>query len=52
MRNVKKVATRAEEVTANAAELTSMISQKVAPFALSAAVAAIARKFNKKKRGE
>jgi len=49
MRNVKRVSQRAEEFTANASELASMVSQKVAPFALSAAVAAIARKFNKKK---
>jgi hypothetical protein len=49
MKNVKRVSERAEQVTANAADLAAMISQKVAPFALSAAVAAIARKFKGKK---
>ena len=49
MRNVKRVSERAEQVTANAADLAAMISQKVAPFALSAAVAAIARKLKGKK---
>jgi len=49
MRNVKRVSQRAEEFTANASELASMVSQKVAPFALSAAVAAIARKFKQKR---
>lgn len=49
MRNLKRVTERAEEVTSNAADLTAMISRKVAPLAVSAAMAAIARRFKGKK---
>jgi hypothetical protein len=49
MRNLKRISDRAEEVTANAADLTAMISKKVAPMAVSAAVAAIAGRFKGKK---
>jgi hypothetical protein len=45
MRNVKRISMRAEEVTANAADIASMISSKIAPLAVSAAVAAVVRKF-------
>jgi hypothetical protein len=49
MRNVKRISARAEEVTANAADLAAMVSKKVAPLALSAALAAVMRKFKSTK---
>ena len=49
MRNVKRISARAEEVTANAADLAAMVSKKVAPLALSAALAALMRKFKSTK---
>lgn len=49
MRNLKRITERAEEVTSNAADLTAMISKKVAPLAVSAATAAIIRRFKGKK---
>lgn len=49
MRNLKRISERAEEVTSNAADLTAMISKKVAPLAMSAVVAAIMRRFKGKK---
>jgi hypothetical protein len=52
LRNVRRISQRAEEVTANAADITSMISKKVAPVAASAVMAAIVRKFAKSKKDE
>ncbi|MBW4061607.1 hypothetical protein HJC99_03515 [Candidatus Saccharibacteria bacterium] len=43
--NVRKISERAEDVTANLADISAMVGKKVAPVALSAAVAAALRRF-------
>lgn len=48
LKNLKEIARRAEETTANLADLSKMIGTKVAPVALSAAIAAAMRRFSKK----
>lgn len=47
LKNVKRIAQRAEETTANMSDLVEMVGKKVAPVALSAAVAAAMRRFKK-----
>ncbi len=47
LRNVRQISRRAEETTENLADLTKMIGSKVAPVALSAAIAAAMRRFMK-----
>lgn len=49
LRNVKRIAQRAESATANVQELVAMVSQKVAPVAVSTAVAALLRRLKSKK---
>jgi hypothetical protein len=47
LRNVREITRRAEETTSNLADLTKMIGTKVAPVALSAAIAAAMRRLMK-----
>lgn len=49
MRNVKRISDRAEEATANVADLAAIVGKKVAPLAASAMVAAVMRRFRGKK---
>jgi cell division protein FtsL len=49
MRNVKRISERAEEAAANVSDLTAMVGKRVAPIALSAAIAAAMRRFRSKK---
>lgn len=49
LRNVKRIAERAEETTAGFAEVMQMVSKRVAPLAMSAAVMAALRKFKRSK---
>ena len=49
LRNVKRIAERAEETTAGVADVVQMVSKRVAPLAMSAAVMAALRKFKKGK---
>jgi uncharacterized membrane protein len=49
LRHVQNIAARADETTASFADLAKMLSRKVAPVALSAAVAAVLRRFTSKK---
>jgi uncharacterized membrane protein len=49
LRNVRRIAERAEETTKNFSEISKMVSRKVAPLALSAGIAAALRKFKSKK---
>lgn len=49
MRSVRRISQRAEEATANISELAALVGKKVAPFAMSAAMAAAMRRFRGKK---
>jgi hypothetical protein len=49
MKNVRRISQRAEEASANAAEVVSMMGKKFAPIAASTVVAAIMRRFRGKK---
>lgn len=49
LKNVKHISQKAEETTASFADITAMVGKKVAPVALSAAVAAAMRRFTSKK---
>jgi hypothetical protein len=49
LRNVRRIAQRAENATANIQDLVAMVGKRVAPVALSAAVAAALRRFKSKK---
>lgn len=49
LRNVRKISQRAEETTASFADISKMIGKRVAPVALSAAMAAAMRRFKTKK---
>jgi hypothetical protein len=50
MRNVKRIAERAEEATGNVSELAAMFGRKLAPFALSGLGAAAMKWFKGRKR--
>lgn len=47
LKDARKIVERAEEATENVADITKMISSKVAPVAISAAVAAVFKRFGK-----
>lgn len=49
LRNLRRISKRAEEATGNFADIASMIGKRVAPIALSAAIAAALRRFKSKK---
>lgn len=49
MRSVRRISQRAEEATANMADIAAVVGKKVAPFAMSAVVAAAMRRFRGKK---
>jgi ABC-type uncharacterized transport system fused permease/ATPase subunit len=49
LRNVRKISERAEDVTTNFADIAAMVGKRVAPVALSAAMAAAMRRFKSKK---
>lgn len=49
LKNVKHISQKAEETTAGFADIATMVGKKVAPVALSAAVAAALRRFKSKK---
>ncbi len=49
MRNIKRVSQRAEEATSNVAEMTAMLTRRIAPLALSGVVAAAVKLFRGKK---
>ena len=49
LRNVRRISERAEDVTGNFADIAAMVGKRVAPVALSAAVAAAMRRFKSKK---
>lgn len=49
LRNVKRISERAEDVTGNFADIAAMVGKRVAPVALSAAIAAAMRRFKSKK---
>ena len=49
LKNVKHISQKAEETTANFADIATMVGKKVAPVALSAAIAAALRRFKSKK---
>jgi len=49
LKNVKHISQKAEETTASFADIASMIGKKVAPVALSAAIAAAMRRLKSKK---
>jgi hypothetical protein len=44
-RNVRKISDRAEQASANVAEITGSIAAKLAPMAVQSAVAAAMRRF-------
>ena len=46
---VRKISERAEDVTGNFADIAAMVGKRVAPVALSAAVAAALRRFKSNK---
>ena len=48
-KNVRRISEKAEEAVENMSDLTAMVGKKVAPIALSAAVAAAMRRFRGKK---
>lgn len=48
LRNVRKISQRAEDATENVSDIVKMVGRRVAPIALSAAVAAAMRRFKKK----
>lgn len=48
LKNVRKISQRAEDATANVSDIVKMVGKRVAPIALSAAVAAAMRRFKKK----
>ncbi len=47
LRNVRRIAQRAEETTASVADIMQLVGKRVAPVALSAAVMAAFRRFKK-----
>lgn len=49
LKNLKHISQKAEETTASFADIASMVGKKVAPLALSAAIAAALRRFKSKK---
>jgi len=49
LKNVKHISQKAEETTANFADIAAMVGKRVAPVALSAAIAAAMRRFKSKK---
>lgn len=49
LKNVKHISQKAEETTASFADIASMVGKKVAPVALSAAIAAAMRRMKSKK---
>jgi len=49
LKNVKHISQKAEETTASFAGIATMVGKKVAPVALSAAIAAAIRRFKSKK---
>ncbi len=49
LKNVKHISQKAEETTSNFADIAAMVGKKVAPVALSAAIAAAMRRFKVKK---
>lgn len=49
LKNVKHISQKAEETTSNFADIASMIGKKVAPVALSAAIAAALRRIKRNK---
>jgi hypothetical protein len=56
LRDIKQISRRAEETTQNLADISKMIGDKVAPVALSAAIAAALRRLtnseNNSKKGD
>lgn len=48
MRSIKRITDRAEQATDSLSDLAAMMTRKVAPVALSAAVAAALRRFKRK----
>ena len=48
LRNVRRISQRAEEASTSFADIAQMVSNKVAPVALSAAIAAALRRFKSK----
>ena len=49
MKNVRRISERAEEATANVANLAQTVGGKLAPIAVSTLVAALVRRFKGKK---
>jgi cell division protein FtsL len=49
LKNVKHISQKAEETTANLSDIAKMVGKRVAPVALSAAIAAAIRRFRSKK---
>jgi hypothetical protein len=49
LRSAKRISTKAEEAANNVSDLAAMIGKRVAPVALSAAIAAALRRFRSKK---
>jgi cell division protein FtsL len=48
-KNVRRISEKAEEAVGNISDLSAMVSKRVAPIALSGAVAAALRRFRSKK---
>ena len=48
MRSIQRITDKAEQATESFSDLASMMTKKVAPVALSAAIAAAMRRFKKK----
>ncbi len=49
LKNVKHISQKAEETTTSFADIATMVGKKVAPVALTAAIAAAMRRYKSKK---
>lgn len=49
LKNVRHISQKAEETTASFADIATMVGKKVAPVALTAAIAAAMRRYKSKK---
>lgn len=52
LQHVRRISARAEDVTANFADIAAMVGKRVAPVAVSAALAAAMRRFKGSKKSK